>query len=145
VVVQQVPTGTTTRQYVFPQDKALIDCSPSSVCSSTGTGNLAGTVYFRLYDSLVHCTADLTNETSPFTPSATGLLFQTSAAISGAAPKTATTGNQTSVRIDSTQTGAVYWHVFYHSTNTAQLDSSRGCAENTTVTFGGDDTTISLP
>src|SRR5439155_27102827 len=31
VVVNQVPTGTTSREFVFPQDKAKIDTNPSGL------------------------------------------------------------------------------------------------------------------
>jgi hypothetical protein len=130
--VTSVPTTPTTRQFVLPQDKAKI--------AATGGGNLSGTVYFRLYDSLVNCQAD--TETSPYTPSATGLLFSTSAGISGASPQTADTGNQTTAKVSSSTT--VYWHVFYVSANLSQQSSSRGCAESTAVTFTGDDPSITI-
>ena len=132
VQVVTVPTTTTTRQFVFPQDKAKI--------AATAGGNLSGTVYFRLYDTLANCNAD--TETAPFTPSATGLLFSSSASISGASSQFATTNN-TTARVSTSTT--VYWHVFYDSTNPAQDDSSRGCAENTAVTFTGDDSSIDIP
>ncbi len=117
------PTTTTTRQFVFPQDKAKI---------TAVAGNLAGNVQFKLYDTLANCSAN----------GATGLLFDSGPlAISGASPQFATTNN-TSARVASD--GTVYWNVVYTPTNT-QTGSASSCVESTAVDFTGDDATIAIP
>ncbi len=125
MVVNQVPTGITTRQFVYPQDKAVI--------TATGGGNLAGSVAFKLYDSAANCAAN----------TATGLLFgPVAVSINGPSPQTATTNN-TAVAVTSNTT--VYWRVTYTSTNAAQLGSSSVCVESTQVTYAGNDATITVP
>ena len=47
VVVSQVPSAITTRQFVYPQDKATVTAS---------AGLLSGNVRFTLHDSLADCT-----------------------------------------------------------------------------------------
>ena len=128
VVVSAVPTSITTRQFVFPQDKAVV--------SATAGGDMAGTLTFRLYDTLANCTANGGT-------TATGLLFQptSGSAISGASPQSATTSN-TTYRITSDAT--VFWRIDFDSTNPAQLDSF-SCDEKTAVDFTGDDGTITIP
>jgi hypothetical protein len=130
VTVEQEKTTTTTRQFVFPQDKAKI--------VSSGTGSLKGEVTLRLYDSLAHCEA----------AGATGLLYREPAtgtiAISGASPQFATTSN-TTFRMTSATASPVYWNVVYESTTERQLSSSSSCSESTAVTFAGDDTGIAIP
>jgi hypothetical protein len=125
VTVSSVPTTTTTRQSVFPQDRVKI-------AASVG-GDLAGTVTFSLYDSLANCQA----------ATATGRLFgPDSHSISGASPQFAQTNN-TTARISSD--AIVYWNVQYDSTNNAQDDSGSTCVESTDVDFTGDDSSISYP
>jgi hypothetical protein len=133
------PVGLSTRQYFYPQDKARITASSG--------GNLGGTVYFSLYDTSAHCLADGTGSTTggtfSYTPAATGLLYSTSSAISGASAQTATTSNGTDANnryVQNTNT-TVFWHVFYHSTNPKQLDQDGGCSESTQSTFAGNDAT----
>ena len=130
VVVQQFPTTTTTRQFVYPQDKAKVTVG--------GGGDLAGSLRFRLYDTLANCTAD------GGTP-ATGLLYEEADAlhpIAGASPQFATTNN-TTVRITTNTT--VYWNVRYSSTKGSQPGSSSACEESTAVTYVGNDGTITIP
>jgi hypothetical protein len=125
VTINQVPTSITTRQFVFPQDKASV--------GATGGGPLAGNVSFKLYDSATNCA----------TNTATGLLYsELTHAISGTAPQTASTNN-TTFRLSSN--AQVYWRVTYTSTNTAQLGSSSVCVENTSVAYTGNDGSISIP
>jgi hypothetical protein len=125
VVVNQVQTAITTRQFVFPQDKAVI---------TAPAGTLAGSVSFKLYNNLANCTAN----------GATGLLYSEGPdAISGASPQAATTSN-TIFRQTSDTTG-IYWRVTYTSTNPAQLGSSSVCTESTAVTYTGNDSGISIP
>lgn len=117
------PTTISTRQFVFPQDKAKI--------GATSGGNLAGSVRFKLHDSLAECQAG------------TDVKYDSGAiAISGAAPQTATTNN-TTYRIDSATTH--YWKVSYTSTNAGQLGSVSDCAESTQVTYAGNDFAIAIP
>jgi hypothetical protein len=133
----QVQTTTTTRQFVFPQDKARI--------TATGGGNLVGNVTFQLFDSLADCTN---------TP-VTDVKFEQTIPVSGAPPQAATTSNYPGntggpsgaeippYRIIDGQTH--YWKVSYDSTN-AQADSVSACTETTTVTYAGNDTSnISIP
>jgi hypothetical protein len=128
--VTTVATTTTTRQFVYPQDKAKITASAG--------GNLAGSVRFRLYDTLANCTADGGT-------AATGMLYQelgSAHPISGASAQFATTNN-TTVAVTSNTT--VYWNVFYDSTNPAQDDSGSACIESTQVTYVGNDSNITVP
>lgn len=120
-----VPSTTSTRQFVLPQDKIKI--------AAAAGGNLAGNVTVKLYDTLANCTAN----------GATGLLYSSgSVAISGASPQYFTTTNTTG-RVTANTT--VYWNVAYDSTNPAQDDSSSVCTETTAVTFAGNDTGIPIP
>jgi len=124
------PTTTTTRQFVFPQDSAKI-------VAPAGSGNLSGTVFFRLFDTSANCLAD------DGTATAMGLVFSSSEAVSGVTTVVKKT-NQTTYRIDADATR--WWHVIYDSTgNAAQLDSESDCVENTDVDFTGDDGTITIP
>ena len=131
VVVQNFPTTTTTRQFVYPQDKA-------KVTVGVGAGDLAGSVRFRLYDTLANCTADGGTL-------ATGMLYQELGAahpIAGASPQFATTNNTTAAITVGT---TVYWNVLYASTKGSQPGSSSACVESTAVTFAGDDSSITVP
>jgi hypothetical protein len=89
------PTTTTTRQFVFPQDKAKITASSG--------GNLAGNVTFRLFDSQAECQS---NTDPVYTEGPT--------AVSGAAPQFVTTNNTSYRIVDGT---THYWRVSYTSTN----------------------------
>jgi len=129
-VVTTAPTTTTTRQFIYPQDKAKIAASAG--------GNLAGSVRFRLYDTPANCTADGGT-------ALTGMLYQelgTAHPISGASAQFATTNN-TTVAVTSNTT--VYWRVFYDSTNPSQDDSGSACTESTQATYAGNDATITVP
>ncbi len=131
VVVSQAPTGITTRQFVYPQDKAVI--------TATGGGALAGSVTFKLFDSSTNCT----NGANATTVGQNGLLYiEGPLSVSGNSPQAKTTSN-TTVRIASD--AIVYWRVTYTSTNQAQLGSSSVCVESTDVDYTGDDGTISIP
>ena len=129
VVVSQIPTVTSTRQWVVPQDKAKIDTNPTG-------GTLAGNVTFKLFDTSANCTAN------GDTVGQGGLLYKSGALpISGAGPQFATTSNTAAVTTNTT----VYWRVTYVSTNQAQLGSSSVCTEQTTVSFAGNDASITVP
>jgi hypothetical protein len=130
VIVNQVQTTISTRQFVYPQDKTTI-VAPGGV-----GGNLAGNVTFELYDTAANCATDGGT-------AATGLLYSEGPlAVSGATTVSKTTNNIT-VRVTSSTT--VYWRVTYASTNQAQLGSSSACTENTAVAYTGNDTGISIP
>lgn len=129
--VTAVPTTISTNQFVFPQDSAKV--------SATSGGSLAGSVKFRLYDSLANCSAATPSDTV----GAGGLLYIETVQVSGASPQTKKTNN-TTVKVDASTAG-VYWLVEYASTNQSQLPSSSVCTESTAVTFTGDDTAITIP
>ena len=141
VTVRQVTPTLSTRQYVYPQDKTTITCSPTSDCSASGAGALSGNVRFRLYDTLANCT----NNPTETTVGNNGLLYISSLLpISGAAPQSASTGGQTSYAVTAGTT--VYWRVTYTSSNTAETDAApSACTEQTTVSFAGNDSSISVP
>lgn len=127
VVVQQVPSAITTRQWFYPQDTATITASAG--------GNLAGSVQFKLYDTQANCTANGT----------TGLKFDSgSISVAGASPQTKSTSN-TTYRVAEGSPVTYYWRVTYTSTNSAQLGSSSTCTENTSTTVSGNDNTLTLP
>jgi len=123
------PNGISTRQFVYPQDKARIT-------APAGQTTLSGDVTFKLYDTFANCDAN----------GATGLLYSepgTSHPISGTSPQTATTNN-TTVVIDSNTT--VYWRVIYHSTDASQTGATSACTGSTAVTYAGNDTVnITVP
>jgi hypothetical protein len=138
VVVNQVPTGISTRQWVYPNDKAVITAS--------GGGNLAGSVAFKLYGATGGGTPKTALENCQANGDVVGsggLLYKPAAQnISGASPQSAGTSNSSvAVTADST----VVWRVTYTSTNQAQLGSSSACVESTAVDFSGDDGNISVP
>jgi hypothetical protein len=136
VVVQQVPTTTTTRQFVFPQDKVKI--------TAAAGGNLAGSVAIRLFDTLENCQADTNGSGNDpgllYSEGATGDLIQH--AITGPSAQFATTNNTT---VPVTSSTTVYWNVVYTSTNPAQTGSGSQCLESTAVTYAGNDPSIIVP
>ena len=140
VTVEQIPTVTTTRQFAFPQDKVKIDTNPSGL-------TLDGSVTFKLYGP--------TNGGDPKTAAENcalngdtlgsgGLVYKEGPInISGAGPQYATTDN-TTFRI--TDSGVTYvWRVTYTSSDPAHANSLSDCVESTTVTYAGDDSSISIP
>jgi hypothetical protein len=143
VTVSQIPTVTTTRQFVFPQDKVSIDTNPS------GAASLSGNVTFRLFGptdgtngttvatGLANCQAD--NGTA----TAQGLVYKEGPlAISGTGPQTKTTANGSFRIVDGS---IYYWNVTYASSTDAQLGSTSSCSESTAVTYAGNDTSIAIP
>ena len=127
------PTTTTTRQFVYPQDKALITPPASG-------GDPTGTVTFKLFDSLAACdgTAD---------PPVDPVYTETDVPLTTTAPFTAKTNNNP----DNAESYAItdgtthYWKASFDSTNNAQLDSESACVESTDVTFVGDNGSINVP
>ena len=139
ITVSQIPTVTTTRQFVFPQDKVKIDSTPTGA-------TLSGNVTFRLFEAtggaepktaLVNCQAD------DGTATALGLVYNEGPlSVSGTAPQFETTDN-TSYRITDGRT--YVWRVIYASSTSAQTGSTSNCVENVAVTFSGDDSSIAIP
>jgi hypothetical protein len=127
VVVNQVQTTISTRQFVYPQDKTTI-VAPGGV-----GGNLAGNVTFKLYDTATNCANNV----------ALGLLYSEGPLTVSGATSVSKTTNNTIAPVTSNTT--VYWRVTYTSTNQAQLGSSSVCTENTAVAYTGNDSGISIP
>ena len=129
--VAQIPTTIQTDQWIYPNDDATV--------AATAGGDLAGSLLFRLYDSLANCTANTTTGVGNG-----GLLYERTIAVtddnddvSGADTETKSTDNiGTKVHSDA----IVYWRVLYTSTNTAQESRLSNCTENTDVNFTGDNT-----
>ena len=120
------PTSIATNPWFYPQDRAVI--------SASSGGDLAGSVSFKLYDSLANCNAN----------GATGRLYSEGPdSVSGASPQTVDTSN-TSYRVTSSTAANLYWRVTYTSTNQNQTDSSSVCVENMGATITADGT-VSFP
>ncbi len=118
------PNTISTRQFVYPQDKARI-------AAPAGQTTLDGSVTFKMYDTSANCTAN----------GATGLLYSEgplSIASGSSSPQTKTTSN-TTVPISSGTT--VYWRVSYSSNDLSQTGALSNCTESTTVSYSGNDTT----
>ena len=116
------PTSIATNPWFRPQDRAVI--------SASSGGNLAGSVSFKLYDSLANCTDN----------GATGLLYQEGpVTVAGTSPQTVDTSNGT-FRVTSSTAANLYWRVTYTSTNSSQTDSSSVCVENMGATIVPDGT-----
>lgn len=134
VVVNPAPTGITTRQSVFPQDKAKI--------TATAGGDLAGSVTFKLYEAATTGNADANCIANGNTVGAGGLLYvETPPAFSGPSPQSVGTNN-TTVRVADNKT--LFWRVTYTSTNTNQTGSSSVCVESTALTYSGNDGNITF-
>ncbi len=120
VTVTTVASSMATNQSWVPNDSATIS-------APAGSGNLAGKVYFTLYN-----TSDCTGTVLYSTPEGV--------AVSGTSPQTVGTANATAV----TATGSFSWSVSYDSTNNAQRDIPASCHETSdlTVVNGG---TVSSP
>ena len=119
VTVNTVPSSMTTAQKWVPNDDATI--------SASAGGNLAGKVYFTLYN-----TSDCTGTVLYSTPNGV--------TVAGSSPQTVSTSNTT----PRSTSGNFSWSVSYDSTNDAQRDIPASCHETSalTVTNGG---TVSSP
>jgi hypothetical protein len=136
-IVNKVQTTISTRQFVYPQDKAVIDLPSAGTLTGNVTFRLFGATASPLATALENCTNDDGTATSQ------GLLYApASTAISGAAPQSAKTNNTT---VAVTSDATVYWHVIYDSTDGSQIGSESNCVENTAVNFTGDDSGITVP
>jgi hypothetical protein len=112
VSVTSVASSLTSAQTWVPNDSVTV--------SAPAGGSLAGTVSFDLY-----ATSDCTGIA----------IYSTTAAVSGASPRTVSTSNTTA----QLATGPFSWSVSYDSTNAAQRDIAATCHETSslTVTNGG--------
>ena len=121
VTVTSVPSSMTTAQTWVPNDSATIS-------APAGSGNLAGTVYFTLYQSN-NCTGTVVYSNTP-----------DGVTVAGSSPQTVYSANTTAV----SATGTFSWSVSYDSTNAAQRDIPASCHETSalTITNGG---TVSSP
>jgi hypothetical protein len=129
--VAAVDTATTTRQFVYPQDRAKI-----AVPSGAG-GNLAGSVTFELFDSEAECQANVADTE----------VYSETIAVSGLPPQERKTTNYPpdADAYAITDGTSHYWRVAYSSTNTSHNPSVSPCVESTQVDFTGDDATITVP
>jgi hypothetical protein len=118
VVVNTVPSSMTTAQRWVPNDSATI--------SATAGGNLAGKVFFTLYDTS-NCTGNVVYSTP------------NGVTVAGASPQTVGTANTTAV----SATGSFSWSVSYDSTNAAQQDISATCHETSSLTIANGGTSTS--
>jgi hypothetical protein len=119
------PTSIATNPFFYPQDRVTI--------SASSGGDLAGSVSFRLYDSLADCNANVATVAGGLLYSESG---QNNDSISGASPQSVNTNN-TTFRVTAT-TAAMYWRVTYTSTNNAQTGKSSVCVENIADTITAD-------
>lgn len=128
VVVNKAPTSIATSQSVYPNDSATV----SVAAADAGTGNVAGSVKFRLYDTLANCQATTPSDTV----GTGGLLYRQVVNLPG---------NQTSSTIGTTNTATavsasstVAWLVEFASDNQAQFGRNSVCTERTALTFTND-------
>ncbi len=126
VVVQKVPTSITTAQKVYPNDSATVSVSGS------GTGNVQGSVKFRLFDTLANCQAANPSDTV----GTGGLLYRQVVNLPGDA--TSSTVGTTNTTVAVTTNTTVYWLVEFTSTNPAQFGRNSVCQESTQTTFVND-------
>jgi len=134
-IVNKVQTTISTRQFVYPQDKATVGL-PSA-------GTLDGDITFTLFGASTDHTAAENCAADDGTSSSEGFLYSEGpTAISGAAPQSAETDNTT---VAVTSDATVYWHVTYTSNDGGQIGSESDCVENTAVNFTGDDSGITVP
>lgn len=128
VVVQKAPTSITTAQSVYPNDSATV----SVALADQGTGNVQGSVKFRLYDSLANCQATTPSDTV----GTGGLLYKQTLNLPGTQFSSTVSTTNTTVSVSTNTT--VYWLVEFTSTNTAQFGRNSVCSESTQTTFVND-------
>ena len=128
VVVNKAPTEISTSQSVYPNDSATV----SVAAANQGTGNVQGSVKFRLYNSLANCQA-----TTPSDTVGVGGLLYKQTWTCPATQFSSTVGTSNSSVAVSTNT-TVYWLVEFTSTNTAQFGRNSVCVESTQTTFVND-------
>ena len=97
VVVNTVPSTLKSEQTWLPNDSV-------TVSAPAGSGDLDGTVSFKLYAS-----ADCTGEA----------IYSTTADVAGASPETVSTSN---TNVKATESGNYSWQVSYDSDDLAQED-----------------------
>jgi len=126
VVVQKVPTSINTAQWVYPNDKATVSTSDVT------TGNVQGSVKFRLYDTLPNCQAATPSDTV----GTGGLLYKETVNLTGTNTSEDVFTTNTSVKVDTDTT--VYWLVNFTSTNPKQFGRNSICMESTQTIFVND-------
>jgi hypothetical protein len=119
VVVLAVASSMSSAQSFIPNDKA-------TVSAPAGSGNLAGSVKFEVFES-TDC-------------SGTAIYTQT-VTVAGASPQTVSTTNTTV----STTAANVSWRLTYTSTNPAQKSIPATCLEKTALAIDNDGTVSSSP
>lgn len=112
--VNAVPTTASTEQSWVPNDSITV--------SASAGGDLDGTATFDLYS-----TTDCTGPT---------VIDQEQVPVSGAAPQTVSTTNETAV-----PAGTYSWKASYTSDNASQLGITASCKEVSTLTVDDDNTT----
>jgi hypothetical protein len=116
--LQAQASSMTSTQSFIPNDSATIT-------APAGTGNLAGTVKFELFES-----SDC---------SGSAIYTKDNVAVSGASPKTVSTDNTTV----STTSANVSWQLTYTSTNSLQKSIPATCLEKTALTINNGGTATS--
>jgi hypothetical protein len=123
VTVQQIDSAISTGPYTYPQDSASIKSSVVGDKLPAG-----GTVVFKLFDSSANCTANGT----------TGLVFsetKTDVVASGGANEvTGINTNNTTFKVDSSNSKTYYWRVTYTTGDSAHTSRQSACTESTAVT-----------
>jgi hypothetical protein len=118
VTVNTVASSLNTSPSAYPNDSATV--------SAAAGGNVAGSVLFKMYNSLANCQANL----------ATGLLFSQTVNLPGT--QTSSTVSTTNGDIGDAVTdyavsadATVWWRVSFTSTNPAQVGRNSLCTEST--------------
>jgi hypothetical protein len=101
-------------------------CNVCSLKAPAGSGDLAGTVTFQLFES-----SDCTGTA----------IYTKDVSVSGPSPQTVSTTNTTV----STKAANVSWLVSYDSTNSAQRDIPANCLEKTALAIDNDGEISSPP
>jgi hypothetical protein len=117
VVVEARASSMSSEQSFIPNDEA-------TVSAPAGSGDLAGTVKFELFES-----SDCSGTA----------IYTKEVAVSGASPQTVSTTNTTV----STKAANVSWRLTYDSTNPAQKDIPANCLEKTALDIQNDGTVSS--
>jgi hypothetical protein len=122
LVVNKAGSAIATDQFVYPNDNATV--------SEAVTGDISGSVEFRLFDTLTNCQND--NGTA----TAVGLLYDETVSLPAAAGNSKAVGtSNTSAKVSADAT--VYWRVIY-SGDAQHEGRISNCVENTAVDFTND-------
>jgi hypothetical protein len=127
VTVRQIPTTISTRQRVYPNDAARVASSEPGVLLTS-----AGSVTFRLYDSLSNCQLYGT------TLGEGGLLYEEEVALTGGTQSEVVTTDNTTIELTATTASTVYWWVTFDPGDDVFTGRQSDCQENVSVTFVND-------